>query len=413
MTTTARPTDTSTRLVVAYSFPPFQDTSGIVAAKRVRERGEPVDLVQNDLTALRGEDPGLETITEGLIRHRAMLTAPAKFGVWPSVATFVAQGEAQVRAWEEQGRVYRTMYSRAHFSASHVLAGILKVDRPELHWEAEFSDVLSRKVGGERRAAEVTEDDLLDRVRNAVAERGIEVPEGTRLFEWAEILTYTVADSLLFTNAAQVEISCAWAPIPEVVPLIRAKARVEHHPGPPSELYRRSNRRLDRDPDRVAIGYFGNIAAGSGVKTVLTALAELPEPTRARLRVHLYTPDPTALQREAERLGVADAVSAQPFVPYLDMLALLRQMDVLLVSDHARPPGQPRNPYLLAKWSDYKDSGTPVWGLVDPGSTLSEQPLRHRSPLGHVTATMQVLSTLASAPAVPSVAVGDRLDLRS
>lgn len=396
MTTTPRPGVGCTRLVVAYSFPPFQDTSGIVAAKRVRARDEPVDLLQNRLTALRGEDIGLEAIASGLIQQRAVLTAPAKFGVWPSIGVFVAQGEQQVETWESAGRRYRTMYSRAHFSASHILAGLLKVDRPDLFWEAEFSDVLSRKVGGERRAAEVQEDDLLERVRAAVATHGIDPPRGTRLFEWAEILTYVFADSLLFTNADQVEISCAWAPIPEVIPLIRAKARVEHHPPPPRQLFGHSTVRLDADPDRVAIGYFGNIAAGSGVQTVLTALAELPEPRRARLALYLYTPDPQALQDEAERLGIGDAVRAQPFVPYLDMLALLRQMDVLLVSDHARPAGQPRNPYLLAKWSDYKASDTPVWGLVDPGSTLSEQPLEHRSPLGHVTATMQVLATLAA-----------------
>lgn len=381
--------------MVAYAFPPFIDTSAIVAAKRVRAHGSPIDLIQNDLSALRERDSGLESITAGLIQQRAVVDVRALFGSWTATGRFVSAGEAQVRAWEAEGRRYASMYSRAHFAASHVLAGLLKEDRPELTWEAEFSDVLSRKVDGQRRAAEVREDDLLARIRAVVASRGINVPKGTRYFEWVEILTYVLADSLLFTNDAQVEISCAWAPIPQVVPLIRAKARVEHHPGPPRELYTRSDYRLSRDPERVAIGYFGNVAAGSGVQTVLTALAELPEPARARLRLHLYTPDPATLQRETDRLGIADAVQAQPFVPYLDMLALLRQMDVLLVSDHARPAGQPRNPYLLAKWSDYKGSDTPVWGLVDPGSTLSEQPLEHRSPLGHVTATMQVLATLA------------------
>lgn len=380
-----------TRLVVAYAFPPYVDTSGIVAAKRVVEHGAPVDLIQNSLAKMRTTDPGLARIGEQLIAHRAELSAPALFGSWKSMTTFVQAGQAQVAAWESAGRHYDSLYSRAHFTASHLLAGVLKADRPTMEWEAEFSDVLSRKVDGQRRAGEAHPGWLVDRISAEVRRRGIIVPEGTRVFEWAEILSYVLADRLIFTNAAQVDIACAWSPLPELIPFIRGKAVVQHHPAPPAELYHAVVSDVAPHPAEISIGYFGNISAGNGLRTVLDALSASRPEVRRRFRLWVFTPAPDDVTAQAEQLGIDEVVTARPFVPYLEMLNLLRRMDVLLVSDHARPPGQPRNPYLLAKWSDYKGSGTPVWGLVDPGSTLSEQRLAYSSPLDHVTAAMKTL----------------------
>jgi len=49
----------------------------------------------------------------------------------------------------------------------------------------------------------------------------------------------------------------------------------------------------------------------------------------------------------------------------------------------------------LSKWSDYVGSGTGVWGMVTPGSDLASQDLAVATPLGHQTATQQVLTSLA------------------
>ena len=46
------------RLVIAYCFVPYVDTSGTVAAKRVCLQGEPVDVIQNEMSSLRAIDPG-------------------------------------------------------------------------------------------------------------------------------------------------------------------------------------------------------------------------------------------------------------------------------------------------------------------------------------------------------------------
>ena len=46
-------------LAVCYCFPPDLDTSGLVAAKRLRERGVVTDVVSQDLSRLRTVDPAL------------------------------------------------------------------------------------------------------------------------------------------------------------------------------------------------------------------------------------------------------------------------------------------------------------------------------------------------------------------
>ena len=70
------------------------------------------------------------------------------------------------------------------------------------------------------------------------------------------------------------------------------------------------------------------------------------------------------------------------------------RVDVLIVNDAHTVGIHERNPYLPSKWSDYAGSGTPVWGIVEPGSVLSKQPLEHRSELDDVAGALKVLAEL-------------------
>lgn len=96
------------------------------------------------------------------------------------------------------------------------------------------------------------------------------------------------------------------------------------------------------------------------------------------------------------RRGLQDVVRAGPFVSFLDFLALCRRMDVLLVNDAMTSGMLPANPFLPSKWSDYKGSGTPVWGIVERGSILDGQDLTYRSLVGYPSAAVQVLAQIAN-----------------
>ena len=394
-TLAASPADAS-RLVIAYAFPPYSDTSSIVAAKRVHVGGEPVDVIQNALDDLRGPDPGLEEIVDPLVRRRRAIPSRSAFSGWLSISEFCDLGMATVAAWEnERGKSYANVYSRAHFVASHFLAARYVAGRPEVRWQAEFSDPMSHDAVGKLRHAPVREGELLDFCRSALAGRGFGVPHSDNVYEWCERVTYALADELWFTNAAQRDFMLGECRDRELAEAAARKAVVVPQPTLPQRFYQLSDPDYPLEPARIHIGYFGNFYASQRPRALFDALAGLDGADRDRLKLHVFTGKPEQLARFAASPGLDEAVSVRPLVPYLDFLALSTRMDVLLAIDAATPAGRKDNPFLLSKWSDYQGSGTPVWGMVAEGSELSRQQLAYRSPLDHTSAAEQVLVALA------------------
>ena len=172
-------------------------------------------------------------------------------------------------------------------------------------------------------------------------------------------------------------------------------AQVSPHPTLEPDFYGLADPVYPLEPGRRHLGYFGNFYATRGMGTVLDALEVLPPDLRARICLHVFAGKPQELLAEVARRGLQDVVKAGPFVGFLDFLALCRRMDVLLVNDAETSADLPENPFLPSKWSDYRGSGSAVWGIVEPGSTLDGQDLTYRSPVAHTTAALQVLSRIA------------------
>jgi glycosyltransferase involved in cell wall biosynthesis len=402
--TTVSTSSPARRLVASYCFPPYSDTAAIVAAKRVAEHGEPVDVVFNSMDAIRSRDPGLVRLCGGLVRRWAAVPSRTAFSSWSSIADFQRLGLAEVARWEAEQGPYASLYSRAQFAASHFLAAEVKVSRPGILWDAEFSDPLSHDVQGGVRTTPATDDRSLRRLRTAIETAGFRPPADLNAFAWCEVATFALADRVIFTNEHQRDFMLEACHDPQLAARVEQVAVVSPHPTPPNELYAVASPELRLDPARRHIGYFGNFYANRGLSLVLDAVDLLPAPIRGRLALHVFTSDPDELEKEVARRGLSGEVHARPFVGYLDFLALARRMDCLLVTDAVSPPGA-RNPFLPSKWSDYRGSGTPVWGIVEEGSALDAQPLDHRSPVEHVTAAAQVLRRIAhpvpAAGAVP------------
>lgn len=386
------------RLVVAYAFSPYADTSAIVASKRVRVGAEPVDVISNAMDRIRGRDQTLPEVVAGLVRRHAVLPTRTLFGAWPSVEQFCVAGEETLAGWQAEpaGTPYDSMYSRSHFVASHFLAALVKLRRPEVHWQAEFSDPASRYAHGERRRGDVPSGPLAERLREALAERGVHPPEDATVYEWCELLTYTLADEVWFTNAGQVDYCASYLSDPAVAATMRRKARVVPHPSLPGSFYDRRTVETLTEPGVTTIAYFGSFYSAQDPGTLLTALSLLEPGDRARVRLLVHTGDADGqLAARVAQAGVGDVVRIRPRLQFLDFLAATRAVDVLLAIDYAPVAGADSHPVLLSKWSDYGPSGTPVWGVTTEGSPLSGEELAHRSPVGHLTATLQVLTTLA------------------
>lgn len=391
----------ATRLVITYCFAPFVDTSGTVAAKRVRLRGEPVDVIQNDMSSLRSVDPGLDLVAGDLVRRRAVLPTVTRFSSWVSINEWCEAGLRQVRQWtagSSGGLPWASMYSRSHFVASHFLAALVKVDHPEIRWEAEFSDPCSRDATGALRFATTKDDALLQRFRSVLHDAGWTPPDSENVYEWAEYLVYALADEIVFTNGNQADYMLGYCADPALAGRARTRQAAIHHPVLPERFYAIEEPPLPLDPCRTHIAYFGNFYGKQSPMAAVEGLAVLPPELRKELQLHIFTSPTGPLQDRVSELEVEDVVDVQPFLPFLQFLAMARRMDILLVVDYPLPQDARTNPFLLSKWGDYKGSGSDIWGMLEESSVLSaldDPALKHRTPVGHVSAAAQLLSQLA------------------
>jgi hypothetical protein len=414
--------------VIAYAFPPYSDTSATVAAKRVFERGERVDVIQNAMDEMRSIDESLEAIAGHLVARRSRLETVTRFSVWHSIEQWCAEGREQVDEWitesgsrgelaPGQALPWTTLYSRAHFIASHFLAATVKMDHPDLHWEVEFSDPCSRDVTGAERYSPTVPGELMDQIRKAVVDSGFTPPDSDNANVWVEYLGYSLGDEVHFTNVNQADYMIGLIEDPPLAERVRARMRISPHPTLPEHFYRTSDARIDVDPERINIGYFGNVYGTRTLRPLLHALAALPPADQDRVLVHIFTSDPEDVAGDVAALGIARSVRVGPYVPYFDFLALTTQLDLLLAVDAALPANARSNPFLVSKWSDYKGSGRPVWLMEDRTSVLarSEHPaITVRTPAGHASAAAQALARLVrqddrtrlSTPAPAAVSAG-------
>lgn len=386
------------RLVTSYCFPPYSDTAAIVAAKRVHDRGEPVDVICNAMSSIRHRDTGLVQLTGGLVRRFAAVPSRTAFSSWPAIVDYQRLGLETFQRWESLQGEYESVYSRAQFAASHFLAAEVKLARPGIHWDAEFSDPLSHDVLGGTRSALAADDRAIARLSAAVRAAGFEPPTELNAFEWCETIAFALADSVMFTNEHQRAFMLEQCHDPALAERVERVSVVSPHPTPAPRFYDARPSAYVLDPSRQHIGYFGNFYANRGVTGVLDALRVLQRPMRDRVQLHVFTSRPEELHDVVVSRGLTDCVRVGPFVGYLEFLSLAKRMDCLLVNDAVTPRGA-QNPFLPSKWSDYRGSGTPVWGVVEEGSALDEQPLDHRSPIEHVSGAVQVLTRIAAGQA--------------
>jgi hypothetical protein len=386
--------DSARRLVVSYCFTPYAGPSAIVSAKRVQQRAEVVDVLQNAMDDVRAVDPGTDALAEEYVDRKILLTTKTLFGAWSAIRDFCEESRASVaRLIECKGEPYTSMHSRAMWPASHFAAALLKLDDPSVHWSAEFSDPVSHDVHGELRRGKVKADTVSRKLLAAMPASfgGYDLS----VFEWCEQIAYHLADELVFTNPNQLQVMLETCP-PALRDTVRAKAVIEPQPAPLPRFYSLAEVEQVADPDRTSIAYFGAFYATRGLGEVFTALAQLPPEERDALRLDVFTGSTSVVLDAIREQPWADVVRVHEYRPYLEFLALTTQYDALLVNDAETSSVHSVNPYLPSKYSDYRGSGTPIWGHVEPGSMLSKEPLELVSTVGDVASVRRVLADLAA-----------------
>lgn len=384
-------------LAVAYCFPPYNDASAVVMAKRVRERQDIVDAVFNAMDGNREQDPSIRRISGPYVENEIATDTPTYFSHWGAIEAYCTAGLERIAELERRKGSYDRVYSRAMWPASHFLAAAYKLHNPATTWTAEFSDPAARDVQGQPRVSPLGDSELLTRAGERIRELGLPVLESDNVLDWCEYLAYALADRLVFTNPNQLDYMLSYTPVPQIAATVREKAVISPHPTLPPAFYAMADQTYSLEPGVAHVGYFGNFYATRGLGDVLTALAGLDPATRERLRLHIFTGKADALRAHVAELGIAELVRINPYVRYLAFLNLASKFDCLVVNDALTSDTHARNPYLPSKWSDYAGSGRPVWGLVEEGSPMSTRPLDHLSPVGDVGAAQDVLRKLAAA----------------
>jgi hypothetical protein len=384
-------------LAIAYAFPPYVDTSAVVMAKRLRQRAEVVDVISNAMDRIREKDGSLRRISGPFVGYDKALPTPTYFSDWGSMERFTVEGLEVIRGWEASKGRYTSVYSRAHFAASHFLAAAYKLVNPEAIWTAEFSDPLSRDIHGAERGTLVRKGRLLHDLRSGMRRRGLPLPKSKNCFVWCEEIAYALADEVVFTNENQLEYMLAYCSSAQLAGIVRDKAVIAPHPTLPSAFYAMETADYPLEKGLIHLAYFGNFYATRGLDEILQAVAKSAPATRERLRLHVFTTKPAQLQGRAAELAISGCIRVGPYARFLEFLSLTTRFDCLIVNDAMTAGSHVANPYLPSKWSDYRGSGTPVWGVVEAGSPLSRQPLAYASPVGDVDAAGEILRRITAA----------------
>jgi hypothetical protein len=401
-------------LAVLYCFTPYQDTSAMVAARRLYVRGVITDVIAQDLDNVRDKDMTSHQIAAQFLDEVTILPGLASFGAWTPTRRYAEGVLRETREMQKVKGPYRTLYSRAMAPQSHFAAALVKLENPDIVWTAEFSDPLLMNAYGEERKGDVG-DPARDPVVAALAEgiraAGFELPDTRQLFSWAEQIAYVLADHIVFTNDHQRDFMLGYCRNRPAAERAAAISSVSPHPTLPERFYRSVPVEYPLAHDRVHIGYFGLFYLTRGLTEVTEALDALSPQERDRVRLHVFTDDPETLELEALRRGLSDVINARRYVPVLQFLNLTTLFDALLVNDASTRQHHAVNPYLPSKISDYRGSGSPIWAIHEPGSMLSKEPVDFSTELGDVAGATAVLRELiARGPRVRQVVEGDVLE---
>lgn len=383
-------------LVTCFCFLPSNNTSALVAARRIRERGLCVDVVSHNMTGIHGRDDAAMAIVKPYLGNRKTVRGNPRFSNWASIRHFCAEGIKAIERWEESRGAYRSVYSRAMWPASHVLAALHKLHSPDVRWIAEFSDPLSHNVENKPRSGRRGNDDLSAELDAGLAASGHPAPTDATLLPWIEHLAFALADEIVFTNEHQQRTMLDHIADDGLRERVRERSVISAHPTLPPEFYQMAPVDYPLEQGRTHVAYFGAFYATRGLTEVTDAIKALDSATRRRLKLHVFTKDPEQLAAELAAAGLADTVVANPYVPYLEFLNLTTLFDCLLVNDARTADTHPVNPYLPSKVSDYRGSGRPIWAIIEPGSILSGMETEFRSELGDVEGAVRVLSELTA-----------------
>ncbi|WP_411843690.1 hypothetical protein [Salinicoccus sp. HZC-1] len=355
------------KLVLAYCFPPYNDTSGNVMAKRIHESGEIVDIISNNMDRIRTRDEKLLNLVSELLDSQIMLDGPQAFSSWGSIESYIDNGYQQYLNHKEK---YEEIYSRAMFTQSHFLGYEIKRHHTGVKWVAEFSDPLHKDVNAELRYAPVEDDGYIESLKNDLDPK-YHALINDNVFNLCEVLPFIHADELIFTNTHQLEYMIGRFD-PELQAIVMEKATVSQHPTPPEALYDLVQSYYKLDETTINLAYFGNFYDTRGFRQIELVAKQLYDRGVNNFKIHVFTNLRGNTMRFYNNSDFKAYITLNPYVSYFEFLNLANKLDVLMIFDAETIGIKPFNPYVPSKLSDYRGSDSLVWAFTEAGSILDQ-----------------------------------------
>jgi hypothetical protein len=354
-------------IVYSYCFPPYVDTAGVVAAKRIQQKGDVVDVVCNKMNSIRDKSAELSLICGDLIESSVELATPTSFGDWKAIEKFALDGYSKVGSKKD----YEYVYSRALWPASHFAGFVHKINNPKSTWIAEFSDPSLWDINAEMRVGKVVDGPLKELIKKHLAKKKIKLSnKDWNMYLLCELLPYIFADELIFTCENQKKVMLDKFPLKRVTESIDKKSTVSAHPTLPKKYYNYVEPRYKANSSLINIGYFGAFYENRGLDGFLKALAAFLN--NQDFHIHVFTSQLDELAEVVSELKLNDRISINPYLGYMEFLAVLDSFDCLLVNDTNSKGIFNINPYLPSKLSDYIGSSADILALCEEGSELSK-----------------------------------------
>lgn len=353
------------KLVLAYCFPPFNDTSGNVMAKRIFEAGDIVDVISNDMSRIRKKDNKLLHIMSHLLDSQIVLTGPQAFSSWTSIEEYMQGVYDKYKLYEDK---YDEVYSRVMFPHSHFAAFEIKKENPGIKWVAEFSDPLNTDVSSNLRYAPIEDDDYIEMLKEYTGEEYSRLIDDNS-FNVCEVIPFLYADELIFTNQYQMEYMMERFDN-SIKEMVKSKAVISQHPTLPREMYDIVKSFYKVKQEEINIAYFGNFYDTRGFRQIELVAKQLYETNINNFKIHVFTNLNKKTMRFYRQSEFKEYIEMNQYVPYFEFLNLTDLMDVLLIFDAETVGIKPYNPYVPSKLSDYRGSTSKIWAFTEKDSVL-------------------------------------------
>lgn len=368
--------NSSETLIISYMFPPSDDVSGIVQAKKILADKKKVDIVVSD-SGFKSFD-GLTDFTDELINDRIIIEMNDEPVDYPeTIFEFIEKAMAEI---ENRNNSYKKISSICWRVANHLLALEYKLKHPDVFWSAEFSDPMLYDIFNEKRYDKIGNKEYVDKINSEILKLGnyppIENP--ANLYFIVEYLTYLFADEVIFTNENQREVMLSQHPI-DVYDMVMEKSRISPSPTLDGKYYHIKEKYANIYEKDINIAYFGAYYANRNFESLFYAFDSLNHKYKDKIKFHMYVQNTELLRELVQGLDIEKNMTIHKTVDYLEFLNLTTKFDILLANDLVTGDNFKINPYLPSKIADYAGSGKDIWIIYEKGSVMSKTDARYKS----------------------------------